>query len=311
MPTPAALIVNRNARRLRVGSELARSVTHAAEGRAAVFSTHSLDELERAVEQIVRGGIGRVVLCGGDGTLMAGVSALYRHRGNASLPDLCFVPAGTVATVARNWGIEGDPVALVERALSDVQLVRTARRTLRVSEGGGAVRIGFIFGTGLVAGFFERYYADGARGLSSAARIAARVFVGSFFEDAYARSVLEPLSCEIVVDGVEQGGTAYSLVVCAVVPNLGLHLLPTYRAGEHPQRLHLVASTQSPRELGPQAWRVFAGKPLHGRDVVDQLVNRFTIRYPLPDRGPYVLDGDLFRTHELTVSVGPVLNVLG
>jgi diacylglycerol kinase family enzyme len=310
MTTPVALIVNRNARRLRVGSDLAGRLTQAAEGRASVFTTHSLDELERAVEHIVRGGIPRVVLCGGDGTLMAGVSALHRHAGAGPFPDVCFVPCGTVATVARNWGIRGEPVEIVERVLGGDSLVRRAKRTLRVAEVGGSTRIGFIFGTGLVANFFERYYADGARGLPSAARIAVRVFVGSFFEDAYSRSVLDPIECEIAIDGVEHPGSAYSLVVCSVVPDLGLHLSPTYRAEEHPEKLHFVASTQSPKSLGPQVWRVVAKQRLSGDDVVDRLVSRFTIRYPIPDRGPYVLDGDLFRAHEVTVGVGPVLSVL-
>lgn len=310
MSTAAALVVNRNARRLRVGTELAGRLAHAAEGRAAVFSTHSLDELERAVEHIVRTGVQRVVLCGGDGTLMAGVSALHRHVGNGVLPDVCFVPCGTVATVGRNWGIRGEAVDIVERVLGTASLERRTKRTLRVVEVGGATRIGFIFGTGLVANFFERYYADGARGLPSAAHIAARVFLGSFFEDSYARSVLDPIACQLVVDGVEQPGSAYSLVVCSVVRDLGLHLSPTYRAEEHPERLHLVASSQSAKILGPQVWRVALRRPLVGAGIVDRLVSRFTVRYPIPDRGPYVLDGDLFRAHEVAVGPGPRLSVL-
>src|SRR5678810_1153541 len=87
MTPSVALIVNRNARWLRVGSDLARRVVHTAEGRAAVFPTHSLDELERAVEHIVRTRIERVILCGGDGTLMAGISALHRHVPGGPLPD--------------------------------------------------------------------------------------------------------------------------------------------------------------------------------------------------------------------------------
>jgi hypothetical protein len=223
---------------------------------------------------------------------------------------VCFVPCGTVATVGKNWGVHGQPVALVDRALVSGPLVRHVKRTLRVTEVGGTTRIGFIFGTGLVANFFERYYADGARGLSSAARIAARVFAGSFVEGAYARSVLDPIACELVIDGAEQHGSAYSLVVCSVVRDLGLHLCPTYRAEEDTKRLHLVASTQSPRTLGPQVWRVALGRPLTGAGVVDCLVSRFTIRYPVPDRGPYVLDGDLFHAHEVSVVPGPPLNVL-
>ncbi len=67
------------------------------------------------------------------------------------------------------------------------------------------VRIGFIFGTGLVARFFERYYESGAGGYAAAARIVARIFAGSFVADAYSRSVLEPLPCRLLVDGQVAG----------------------------------------------------------------------------------------------------------
>ena len=53
----------------------------------------------------------------------------------------------------------------------------TARPTLRVrgvtDSSASEERIGFIFGTGLVANFFDVYYAEGAGGYAGAARIVA------------------------------------------------------------------------------------------------------------------------------------------
>ena len=101
---------------------------------------------------------------------------------------------------------------------------------------------------------------------------------------------------------------AWSLVVCSVVRDLGLHMLVTHRAGEDPARPHLVASPLPTRALGPQAPRVVAGKPLVGDGNFDGLVERFVRRGP-DARGCYVLDGDVFRAAEVEVSAGPMIRV--
>jgi diacylglycerol kinase (ATP) len=303
-----AIVVNTSAHAFRRRPALAERVEELAQaGGALALRTRSLSELERAVGKL--GEAERVVLCGGDGTFMAGVTALARSRGEQALPEIVLAPGGTVATVARNWGQRARLLDTVRSALDphcDGRL--QLRPSLRVREHDGAERIGFIFGTGLVAKFFERYYASGAGGYATAARIVARIFVGSFVGDAYSRAVLEPMPCALSVDGSELAPRAWSLVVCSVVRDLGLHMLVTHRAGEDPERPHLVASPLSTRALGPQAPRVLAGKPLAGDGNFDALVERFVLRFPDAE-GPYVLDGDVFRAREVEVSAGPRIRV--
>lgn len=251
----------------------------------------------------------RVVLCGGDGTFMAGVTALA-DAGFDPLPELVFAPGGTVATVAKNLGQRRGLLDAVRAATGDASaLSRVVQPTLSVAEAGGPRRIGFIFGTGLVARFFQRYYAGGAGGYRAAARIVARVFVGSFVSDAYSRSILDPLPCTLAVDGRELSPRAYSLVVSSVVRDLGLHMLVTHRAAEDPERPHLVASPLSARALGPQAPRVLFGRRLRGEGCFDDLVRELRLRFP-DGPGPYVLDGDLLRAEEVTVTAGPRIAVL-
>jgi diacylglycerol kinase (ATP) len=302
-----AIVVNTGAHAFRRKPALADRVEALARGRASVRRTRSLAELEQAVSEL--GAADRVVLCGGDGTFMAGVSALAQSRGEQALPELVLAPGGTVATVARNWGQRARLLETVRAALDpERQGSLQSRPTLRVRELNAVERIGFIFGTGLVAKFFERYYASGAGGSATAARIVARIFVGSFVGDAYSRGVLEPMPCTLSVDGRELAPRAYSLVVCSVVRDLGLHMLVTHRAGEDPSRPHLVASPLPTRALGPQAPRVLVGKPLAGEGNFDDLMGRFRLRFP-DGEGPYVLDGDVFRARQVDVSAGPPIRV--
>lgn len=279
-------------------------------GRARLWVTRDVEELAETVTQIAELGARRVILCGGDGTFMSGVTALQRVFPSRDMPSVIFAPAGTVATVAKNFGHRSDLLSTIQRAVATGALPPSMERpTLRIAEQGGETRIGFMFGTGLVARFFDRYYAAGGDGYGTAARIVARIFVGSVVGDAYSQSVLEPLPCTVSVEGRELEPRGYSLIMSSVVKNLGLHMLVNYRAGEDPERPHLVASPLGTRQLGPQAPRVLLGRPLAGEGIFDDLVQSFTVRFPGED-GPYVLDGDVLRAREVTVSAGPRVRVI-
>lgn len=309
MPSPVHIILNARAGRLAKDPALLARITELSRGRARVWVTRDLAGLDSAARAIADQPCEAVVLCGGDGTFMAGVTAVVHASADRPLPAFALAPAGTVASVARNWGESEDALSIVERVLSEEPSSIRPRPTLRIEERHGATRVGFTVGTGLVARFFERYYEAGAGGHGSALRIVARIFAGSLVGDAYSRSVLEPLPCALTVDGVLGAPRAYSLIVCSVLRDLGLHMLVTYRGGEDPERPHLVASALSTRKLGPQAPRALLGKPLRGRQAFDGLVGRFEVEFP-NGRGPYVLDGDMFQSSAIEVRAGPVIRVI-
>ncbi|APR85757.1 DAG-kinase catalytic domain protein [Minicystis rosea] len=306
------VIVNANARRFAAEPWLLERVRRVCGGAAVIHPTATIADLDDAARTIAARGSDLVLLTGGDGTFMAGVTAVARAFGEDRLPKIGLVPGGTVATVARNWGSTGDPHAVLERLLrAPERLEAIARPTLRVRatlEGKDEERLGFIFGTGLVASFFDVYYADGARGYQGAARIVARIFAESFWGGPLARRVLDPMPCSIEVEGRKLDPSAWSLVCAAVVRDLGIHMLVTYRAGEDPSRLHLVASPLSSRALGPRAPLVLAGRSIGGRGHFDDLVRDFVVRFPTV--GPYVLDGDVLRAESVRVAPGPKIEVV-
>ena len=166
-------------------------------------------ELDAAAEELAREVPDAVVLAGGDGSYMAGVTALVRSfaaagRGEDALPPIALAPGGTVSTVARNWGFRGggllsggeDKAARYASRLLDAvargRATVTERPTLRAADE-RATRVGFIVGAGLVSRFFEVYDEEGARGYRGAASIVARVFAGSFARGALAQRILTPV----------------------------------------------------------------------------------------------------------------------
>lgn len=307
-------VLNRRARAFRRAPELEVILARALGPGVVVHATSTLADLERAATAWTRDGADRVILAGGDGTFMAGASAAVRAAGEGPLPPLALLPAGTVGRLARSLGIRGAPekVACRYRLATPRPYVLQPSLRVRAFGGDGAVdeRIGFIVGTGLVARFFDVYEERGAGGVADAARIVLRTFTSSLRGGAFARRVLDPLPCTVSVDGVALAPRAWSLVCAAVVRDLGLGMRVTYRAGEDPGRVHLVAHALSPRTLGPRVGRVLAGRSIGEphEGGFDGLVRRFSIAFEGAD-GPWVLDGDRLLARSLEVEPGPVLRV--
>ena len=180
-----------------------------------------------------------------------------------------------------------------------------AQSTLRVRDDAGGDRVGFIFGAGLVARFFDVYDAGPRQGRIAAAAVAARVFAGSFAGSAFARRVLRrrpPASRSTDARPTRARGPCCS---ASVVRDVGHHFLVTSRAGARDDAFHAVASGLPPRRLGPQLPRVLAGRPLRGEPRVDAVARSLAVRFEGPDR--YVLDGEVFTAGAVEVGVGPRL----
>jgi diacylglycerol kinase (ATP) len=268
----------------------------------------TLDELDAAAHRIITDGVRRVLIVGGDGTVMTAISAMHRAALGRPLPVFSITHAGTVGTIARSLGMRTPVLKAIEGICGERHPPTFSQPTLALDPPDGRPRIGFIFGAGLVSSFFEEY--DGAGGgLGAAAAITARLFVGALLGTRYAKSVLAPTPCRLTVDGKCLGPDAWGVIVCSVLRDVGLHVRVTYRGSEDPRRPHLVATPIGPRELGANFPRVLGGKPIRGAGTFDGLVGEFRLDF---DDGPgtFVLDGDTLAGSSVTVRAGPVVEML-
>lgn len=302
MPSRISVLLNRNARGLRHPEPILRALADVRDCR--LFETHTLAEVDDIAARLAGEGPELVVLAGGDGSVMNGLSAIARaweHKSAANptsaplkLPRFAIIPAGTVSTIASNLGLPRKAVPyakeLLQAAVSGTTRVRK-HATLRVRDNAGGSRLGFIFGTGLVAQFFEHYDALPTLGAWPASKLVARLFVGSFVKSQFATEVLSPMPLTLALDGLPLEHRRYSLVVSSVLRDVGLHLRPTFRAGAEPRRLHVVASTRGAKVLAMQLPVVLAGSHLVGSGHVDALAATFRVTFGDELRS-YVLDGD-------------------
>lgn len=325
------VIVNANARRFVDARSLLLDVDRLVEGRARLHVTRTRGELAAAAEDARAREARAVVLCGGDGSYGAGVTALVDAYRDAELPAIGLAPGGTVGTVPRSLGVspggsvlDGIARVLHEAATAAPRTVDTPTLSITAD---GERRVAFIFGTGLVARFFELYdtraaeaarqgrsvddLPSGGAGTAAAAKIVARVFAESFVGGPFARRVLDPLRCDIEVDGTRLPWDASSLVVSSVLRDLGLGMRVTHRGGEDPSRPHFVVSGLSPRALGPRMPRVLRGMPIGAAPEphFDGLAHTLSLSFP-DEPGPWVVDGDLHRARRVVVTAGPRLRIV-
>ncbi len=324
-----AVVVNAHARRFVERKERLDRLADLARGRAAFHVTRTRAELAEVARACRDAEVDAVLLSGGDGSYGAGATALAEAYGDRPLPLLALGPGGTVGTVPRTLGLaapgelEDAFAQLLDAALCGRHQVRSTP-TLAVRAAEGPSRLAFIFGSGLVARFFALYDAraatrpddefsgpSGGGGYAAAARIVARVFVESFYGGSYARSVLEPIPCDVFVDGAHLPWRGSTLIVASVIDDLGMGMRVTFRAGEDPARPHAVVSGLAPRTLGPRMFRVLRGRTIGeaGEPHFDGLVGALRVEFP-GDGGPFVVDGDVRRARSVEVTAGPVVRLL-
>ena len=330
-PNQILVVINCNARAFRGSeSQIDRCTELAASLGHAVAATRRPADLDRALQQALAEGTERIAFCGGDSTFSLGITACERiwQQRQQPMPTFGLVPAGTVATIPHSLGVAGrgtplQQLASVLRASQFVE-VPTLRVTLQ-NQGRETRQLAFIVGSGLVAHFFSLYDPEASsrqqdwqpssgKGLWYSAYVIARVFAESLWGGPFAKKVLDPLACDVSVDGRKLPWAASSLVAVSVVRDLGLGMRVTYRAGEDPFRPHVVVSSLPPSQLGPQLGAVLAGRTICAdpRLHFDNLAGTLDLRFDhAQTRGcNVVIDGDPRHADHVSVVAGPRVRVL-
>lgn len=273
-----------------------------------------------------------LAVCGGDGTMMATVSAaisLYESQ----LPALLLLPGGTMNTVARNLGLRGRPEVILGRLLQSAATPKGLRtvprfvqevmrvethdeqplikgRLMATSDGvsPGRTRYGCIFGAAMGARYLSAYARHPS--LFWAAWLGLRTVGSALIPGGgpFARWLFERTPARLVIDGQPADEHAFRLILCATVPDVGLGMRVPWQAGCVPGRFQLIASSLPITQNALQVVRMQRGQPLRGQPHIDRLAQRVELRFESSQ--PLTLDGDLFAASALELGLGPQLQLL-
>lgn len=255
-------------------------------------------DLADRVAGMIDRGVSDLVIDGGDGTVAAAISALFRIGGTRVLPRLVLVPSGTTNLVAAKLGTRGPRRTVISRlmqaapgSLDEQTLVRSP---VEVDRGSGTAQLhGFLFGLGAfhagttsaqrqVRQFRLRSGAAVALGLASALW---RGLAGKEREHFLAG---DPIALE--VDRAPEPGERRLLVLVSSFDSLTLGLRPFWGAGS--RSLNWLSVKAHPRALARALPRILAGRPARWMDEAGYRSGRADVVRLQTDR-PFILDGEV------------------
>lgn len=312
--------------------------------RGVVRAAHSIDELYRIAEDFHRDRIDVLAISGGDGTNHVTLTGFIDVYGGSTMPQVALLRGGTMNTVANSVGMRhGRPEGLLGRLLREyaqgasMPLENVERHVMRVAPvdtegrrtsgsvapGGGArpgaggsggasrepsAHYGFLFGTGVVAGFLAEYYAGGDPTPLVAAKTLARAIGSALVGSEMIRRMAKPFRGSVSFDdGGNWDERDYLAVAAGTIAHIGLNFKPFYRYGEHPDRFHVLGIHASPVGFVQELPRIHRAEPMRPGKTFDAVVPRMIVQPAERDRPiKYMIDGDLHEADgDLEVSIGP------
>jgi diacylglycerol kinase (ATP) len=310
-----------NLRNPRAARKLARTLG----SRGVVREAGSLDELYKVAEDFRKLDIDVLGISGGDGTNGVTITGFLDVYAGSALPQIAFLRGGTANVVADSVGVRRGPpegllgqllhVYLARRSLPllDVEQHVMRIRTASDAEPQGplSTKYGFLFGTGVVAGFLAEYYRGGKPTPLVAAQTLLRAMGSTLVRGPMIRRMAEPFHGSAhLADGAVWPERDYLAIAGGTIDQIGLNFKPFCRSGERPGAFHLLGIHTSPLRFLRQMGRIFRGEPMQPGHAHDALVSGVTLRasqYPLK----YMVDGDLYETRSpLEVSIGPTVRIV-
>jgi diacylglycerol kinase (ATP) len=311
MSKEIAVFSNRRSRQNRLRPDLLAGLKAAYGAQADFFEPEDMLALRRDARTVLERGYRYLAINGGDGTNHQVLTAFGEVSDERPLPRICLLRGGTMNNVTDSLGIRGTPMsilgALCEAVAAGSEQKVTRRAMLRVTDG-EVERLGFIFGTGLMANFLKAYYAQGSTSPWTAAWRAAKVCASVAVPGSLFEQISEKEKHTIHADGDLWLDKDLFCLMCATTEEVGLGLSPFTSAGRHPDRFCALAIEGPLLSIVTALPAIWRAAPMTMRGFEERLAQRLALQ--LPRKFDYSIDGDLYVAERLTLSLGPVLELV-
>ena len=287
------VVVNPHARGNRAdGGARAQRLAEVVGGDGIIRVTESLPAIEEVAREFQARGTEILAICGGDGSYHCTLTGFRAAYGDAPMPLLLPLRAGTINYIADSTGgRRGRPeqvLARVVRAYRQGRVYETTERDLLRINGG---EHGFVLSFGTAVNFLRRYYAMEKQGPVRAARLLARLILSALAGTQGARAVFQAVAADVECDGEPVPFRQFTFFFAATVDRIALGFRPTYLGTRKRGYLHVVGGPVPAMRLIRRAVRLYRGFPTGEPTLFDNLARRLVIRFFRPEH--YMLDGDI------------------
>ncbi len=287
------VIVNPHARANRNGgTDRARRLAELVGSDGSVRVTESLPAIEEVARDFRDRGTEILAICGGDGSYHCTLTGFRRVYGDAPLPLLLPLRAGTINYVADAiGGRRGAPEQVLARVVRDYRrghvYETTERDLLRVN---GAEH-GFVLSFGTAVNYLRLYYGGEKQGVVPAAALLARLIASAMAGTHLSRAVFQATAADVEVDGLPVPFRQFTFFFAATVDRIALGFRPTYLGTRKQGYMHVLGGPVPALRLIRRAVRIYRGFPTGEPTLFDNLARRTSVRFFRPEH--WMLDGDI------------------
>jgi diacylglycerol kinase family enzyme len=283
-----------------------------------VREARSIDELYRIAEDFRRDAIDVLAISGGDGTNHVTLTGFLDVYGGATMPQVALLRGGTMNTVANSVGVRrGGPEGLLGRLIREyaqrasAPLENVERHVMHIAPANAKGHYGFLFGTGVVAGFLAEYYRDRDPTPLVAAKTLVRAVGSALVGGDMIRRMARPFAGSVALgNGTRWPERQYLTVTAGTIAHIGLNFKPFWRYAERPAAFHILGIYASPTSVVAELPRIHRAEPMRAGKAYEGLAERAVVRSAT---GPvsYMIDGDLHESPgELEIAIGPRVKLI-
>lgn len=278
-------------------------------------SFHHINELPGCLAEMAAAEVTHLVISGGDGTVLAAVSALLNNSPFAKQPCLSLLSAGMTNVIAHEVGQPGLPADGLKRLVAQVEAGAAGetleRPVISVDFGDGRViergfligGVGFYQGTQLVR---RDIHSLGAKQIFAAKLGIAWSIIKILVFGPGPRSGFRGEALGLTIDGKTEQRDCFMFLgstLSSVLPGVA----PFWGTG--PGRLQLTTIDSPPKRFAAAALSVLRGKPKPWMKDAGYL-SRCMEKLELDIKSPVMIDGECFQPPadgRIVVSAGPVM----
>jgi diacylglycerol kinase family enzyme len=302
------VINNPHSRKNRKNPDWMRALGYIVGTKGTSVATKQIEDINDMVRVFKHRDIDVLAINGGDGSNSITLTALIDEYGDRPLPKIALLRGGTMNIAANSCGVKGTPAGLmmnlVDKYREGKPFETTWRDTLCI-EG----RYGFIFGNGFIHGFLETFYGQGKKSPLRAATLLSRGIGSAMVRGPFARKLFAGVKARVVVDGKELPWRSFAAMAAGTVNQIGLGAKPFFRSQEKAHSFHLLGIICSPFRFVPAVPRIFAGKKVSEKRIVEMVAEEVVLESNEPLK--YTLDGENYENgRTLRISTGPRLEIL-